>query len=91
MQAISIYCVAKATARLLHLNLHAHGSTDPAQEQQQLDHNRSLGERAISPHLVNILKRVGLKDRMQSCALVSSSWSKAAVEATDSIISTNPL
>jgi hypothetical protein len=39
---------------------------------------------------VNILKRVSFQDRMQNCALVSSSWSKAAAEATDSIIRTQP-
>ena len=59
MQATTPSDVAETAAGLSHLTLHPHGSTDTAQDDmQQSDPTDycSLGERAISPHIVNILK-----------------------------------
>lgn len=92
MQATKPADGAKTAVKLSQLSLHPHGSTDPAHDELQQSATTyccSLGEMATTPHLVDILGRVGQKHRLQNCALVSRSWSKAAVEATDIIISTN--
>ena len=92
MRSPHLLRVDKAAAGLSHLSLHPHGSTDPGQDelQQSTTSHYSLGDRATAQHLVQILRHVTLGDRLQWCVRVSCSWSKAAVEATDSIISTNP-